>query len=121
MLGGGMRQAGVLAAAGLIALEKMPARLGEDHENAKLLATLLKKIPQLDVEEKRVLTNILVVGIARTGFDSAEIIHRLKKLGVLVSALDHSKLRIVTHRDVNQEQILHAAANIKQLVDQMSG
>ncbi|MDM7997584.1 MAG: low-specificity L-threonine aldolase [Acidobacteriota bacterium] len=121
MLGGGMRQAGVLAAAGLVALEKMPARLGEDHENAKLLATLLKEIPQLDVDPEKVRTNILMAGITRTGLDSAEMIGRLKKAGVLVSALDSSRLRLVTHHDVNQEQILRAAACIKQIVTQMPG
>jgi len=116
MLGGGMRQAGVLAAAGLIALENMPARLGEDHENAKRLADLLKEIPQLDVDPVKVRTNILMAGITRTGLDSSELIGRLNKTGVLVSALDSSRLRLVTHRDVNHEQIVRAAASIRQLV-----
>ena len=109
LLGGGMRQVGVLAAAGLIALEKMPARLAEDHQNARLLAELLQKVAELDVEPEKVATNILMVGIARTGFDSSEVTGRLKDAGVLVSALDATRLRLVTHNDVNRAQILQAA------------
>jgi threonine aldolase len=116
LLGGGMRQVGVLAAAGLIALEKMPARLAEDHRNARLLADLLQKIPQLDVEPAKVCTNILMAGIERTGFDSSSLIGRLKIKGVLVSALDSFRLRLVTHKDLSGEQIRKAAEVIAQCV-----
>jgi threonine aldolase len=109
LLGGGMRQAGVLAAAGLIALEKMPARLAEDHQNARLLAELLQKVASLDVEPEKVRSNILMVGIARTGLDSGALTDRLKDAGVLVSALDATRLRLVTHNDVSREEILQAA------------
>jgi threonine aldolase len=118
MLGGGMRQVGVLAAAGLIALEKMPARLKDDHQNAKLLADLLKAIPQLDVASEKVHTNILMVGIARTGFDTNQLVDRLKQNGVLVSALNATRLRFVTHHDVNQEQIYQAAEAIRSVLFQ---
>ena len=121
MLGGGMRQAGILAAAGLIALEKMPARLQEDHQNAQLLATLLKEAPQLDVEPEKVCTNIFMVGIARTGFDGSELVELLREKGVLVSALDSARLRIVTHHDVNKDQIIQAAEVIERLVQQRHG
>ena len=116
LLGGGMRQVGVLAAAGLIALETMPARLAEDHRNARLLAELLHKISALDVEPEKVRTNILMAGIARTGLDSSALIERLKNAGVLVSALDSTRLRLVTHNDVNREEILHAAEAVAQCV-----
>jgi threonine aldolase len=109
LLGGGMRQVGVLAAAGLIALEKMPARLAEDHRNARLLADLLQKVPELDVEPEKVRTNILMVGIARTGLDGNALIGRIKENGVLASALDSTRLRLVTHNDVSREQICLAA------------
>jgi threonine aldolase len=118
LLGGGMRQAGVLAAAGLIALEKMPARLKEDHQNAKLLADLLKEAPQLDLEPEKVRTNILMVRITRTGLDSSQIIARLKAMGVLVSALDSARIRLVTHHDVNREQIYQAAETISKVLAQ---
>jgi threonine aldolase len=120
MMGGGMRQAGVIAAAGLIALEKMPSRLIEDHENARLLAGLLSESPKLGVEPEKVCTNIFMVDIARTGLDSGELVGRLKKAGVLVSALDSARLRMVTHRDVNREQIIRAAELIKDCVAQRS-
>ena len=116
LLGGGMRQAGVLAAAGLIALEKMPARLEEDHQNAKLLADLLKEAPQLDVEPQKVRTNILMVGVTRTGLDSSQMVGYLKELGVLVSALDSTRMRLVTHHDVNRDQINQAAETIKRVI-----
>jgi threonine aldolase len=116
MLGGGMRQAGVLAAAGLIALEKMPARLAEDHRNARLLADLLHEIPGLDVEPGKVITNIMMVGIGRTGLDSTTIVNHLKEQRVLVSALDAFRLRLVTHNDVNHAQIRKAAEAIAHCV-----
>ncbi len=116
MLGGGMRQVGVLAAAGLIALEKMPLRLVEDHRNARLLADLLKEIPELDLEPEKVRTNIMMVGISRTGFDSERLAVRLKENGVLVSVLDQARIRLVTHNDVNQEQMREAGDIFKRVL-----
>jgi threonine aldolase len=116
MLGGGMRQVGVLAAAGLIALEKMPARLSEDHANARLLAELLSGIPSLEVHPERVRTNIVVVGIMRTGSDSAAVSGLLKKNGVLVGTVDERTLRLLTHLDVNQDQIYQTARVFKEVL-----
>ncbi len=113
LLGGGMRQVGVLAAAGLIALEKMPARLQIDHQNARLLAELLSKSPELDSDPAKVRTNILMVGVGRTGLDGNQLVARVKEKGVLVSALDSSRLRLVTHLDVTREQMFQAADAIK--------
>jgi threonine aldolase len=109
MLGGGMRQAGVLAAAGLIALEKMPWRLNQDHENAQLLAGLLSEMPELDVDTAKVRTNIVIVGIGRTGKRIPEALELLKAKGVLAGVVDSSTLRLLTHLDVSREQTLHAA------------
>ena len=108
MLGGGMRQAGVLAAAGLIALEKMPARLAADHRNARLLAELLGGVRALDLEPARVRTNILVVGIERSGMESAALAARLAAEGVLVGTVDPKTIRMLTHLDVSEEQVRHA-------------
>lgn len=116
MLGGGMRQAGVLAAAGLISLEKMPARLPEDHRNARLLADLIAGNPLIDVEPEKVCTNILMAGVKRTGFGSDEISAALKERGVLVSLLDAERIRLVTHNDVNREQIYQAADIINSVI-----
>jgi threonine aldolase len=109
MLGGGMRQVGVLAAAGLIALEIMPARLIEDHRNARFLAELLSKLPLLDVHPDRVKTNIVVVGISRTGRDSGTIQALLKGKGLLAGTVDEKTLRLLTHLDVSHEQMIQAA------------
>jgi threonine aldolase len=116
MLGGGMRQAGILAAAGLIALEKMTARLAEDHQNARLLADLLSEIPCLDLESAKVHTNIVMAGISRTSFVSEKLSSLLKQHGVLITTVDPRKIRLVTHNDVNRLQILRAAAVIKEVV-----
>jgi threonine aldolase len=73
---------------------------------------LLQAIPELDVEPEKVRTNILMVGIQRTGLDSGVLTGRLKQEGVLVSALDATRLRLVTHNDVSREQIYRAAESI---------
>jgi threonine aldolase len=101
-LGGGMRQVGVLAAAGLIALEEMPARLGQDHENAKLLADALARMPGIQVPH-RVQTNIVVFDIAGTGLATAEFSARLKSRGVLINGIGGTRMRLVTHPDVSRE------------------
>ena len=109
MFGGGMRQVGVLAAAGLVALEKMPRRLGEDHENAALLARLLQRIPALDVDPDRVRTNVVMVGLARTGLTSSRLAATLRAEGVLVGVVDEQTIRLLTHLDVAGNQIEQAA------------
>jgi threonine aldolase len=101
-LGGGMRQAGVLAAAGLIALEKMPARLGEDHANAKFLAAGLAEIPGIALDASKVMTNILVFNVASTGKTSFDICKKLAEQGVLASGIDGEQIRMVTHMDVDR-------------------
>jgi threonine aldolase len=101
-LGGGMRQAGVLAAAGLIALEKMPARLGEDHANATFLAAGLAQIPGIALDASKVMTNILVFNVACTGMTSVEICKKLAEKGVLASGIDAEQIRMVTHMDVDR-------------------
>jgi len=116
MLGGGMRQVGVIAAAGLIALEKMPGRLVEDHRNARLMADLLDGTPGLHVEPEKVRTNIMMVGIAGSGIDSERAVGALKEQGVLVSTLDSARIRLVTHNDVTRDQIRQAAGVIKKVL-----
>src|ERR1051326_1888553 len=102
-MGGGMRQAGVLAAAGLIALEKMPARLQEDHDNARLLAEGLSEIKGIKIDAKKVRTNILVFSIADTGMDTAEFSRKLGAQNVLAAGIDQEQMRFVTHNDVSRE------------------
>jgi threonine aldolase len=100
-LGGGMRQAGVLAAAGLIALEKMTLRLEEDHANARLLAEGLAQIPGVRVGPKAPATNIVIFDVTGTGRTGKEISAGLKERGVLLNAISASAMRAVTHYDVS--------------------
>jgi len=102
-MGGGMRQAGVLAAAGLIALEKMPARLKEDHENARLLAEGLAEIKGIKIDAKKVRTNILVFSVVGTGMDTTEFSRKLAAQNVLAAGIDAEQMRFVTHNDVSRE------------------
>lgn len=104
-LGGGMRQAGVLAAAGLIGLESMSKRLADDHANAKQLAVVLSKIEGLEINPTDVETNIVIF---KTAFDAPEFVSSLKQHGVLASALNAHAVRLVTHHDVSREQCAEA-------------
>jgi threonine aldolase len=106
-LGGGMRQVGVLAAAGLIALEQMPARLHEDHANARLIAEALSHLDCVEIDVNSVETNILIFKL--TGeVSAAELVARLKARGVLMSTVGPNAIRAVTHHDVNRNDCLAA-------------
>jgi threonine aldolase len=107
-LGGGMRQAGVLAAAGLIALEQMPKRLHEDHANARLLAEALANIEGVAIDPETVETNIVIFRLS-DALKPAELIARLKARGVLVSAVGPQLVRLVTHRDVGRRDCVRAS------------
>jgi len=107
-LGGGMRQAGVLAAAGLIALEKGPKRLHEDHANARLLAEALAHLEGVEIDLDAVETNIVIFKLA--GERSAkELTERLKERGILMTAVGPSAVRLVTHLDVSRGDCITAA------------
>jgi len=112
-LGGGMRQAGVLAAAGLVALEETPRRLADDHLNAKFLAESLARIRGIQLDATKVVTNILVFNVSGTGLVSGEISSRLKQRGILINGINDREMRAVTHYDVNRaacEQAVQAMA-----------
>ncbi len=114
-LGGGMRQAGVLAAAGLIALEQMPKRLHVDHENAKFLAQGLARVPGLTIDPAKVATNILVCDISGTGLAAADFTRRMAEKNVLCGAVNNELVRFVTHMDVDRggcERAVEAAEEV---------
>jgi threonine aldolase len=113
-LGGGMRQAGVLAAAGLIALERMPERLCEDHENARFLADALARIPGIRVPYK-VQTNIVFFDVGGTGLTTAEFSRRLRQHGVLINGVFGTEMRLLTHFDVSRADCERAAEIIGQV------
>ncbi len=103
MLGGGMRQAGVLAAAARVALEESPKRLHEDHANARFLAEGLAAIPGIGIDPTKAVTNILVFDVAATGLTSQEISRRLAAHQVLANGVTPQLMRMVTHCDVDRE------------------
>ena len=105
VFGGGMRQVGVLAAAGLIALEKGPLRLEEDHQNARHLAEGLAQIPGVKIDPAKVQTNIVVFDVSATGMDGNDIAKQLAAEGVLAGAFSSTVMRMCTHLDVNRAHI----------------
>jgi threonine aldolase len=107
-LGGGMRQAGVLAAAGLMALEQGPKRLHEDHANARLLAEALAHMEGVEIDLDAVETNIVIFKLAG-GRSAKELTERLKERGILMSAVGPSAVRLVTHLDVSRGDCVTAA------------
>ncbi|MFN7925253.1 MAG: GntG family PLP-dependent aldolase [Bryobacteraceae bacterium] len=109
-LGGGMRQAGVLASAGLIALEEMPKRLGEDHANAQAIARGMAAIPGVVIDPAMVHTNIVICDVAATGVAAGELSARLKQRGVLANAVSPTRIRFVTHMDVSRAECETAVA-----------
>lgn len=114
MLGGGMRQAGVLAAAGLIALEEMPKRLHEDHANARLLAEGVAELPQIEIDLATVQTNIVIfrlVGVT----DVAPLLAKMKERGLIAGVAATDEVRFVTHNDVDRaacERAVKIAAEV---------
>ena len=117
MLGGGMRQAGVLAAAALIALEKGPRRLQEDHDNAQMLARRLAAIPGLTLIASKVQTNIVIFGLEKSRWSSAEFLERLAERRVLAVPVDALRVRMVTHLDVTRADIDAAGTAVEQVME----
>ncbi|MHB1699631.1 MAG: threonine aldolase family protein [Acidobacteriaceae bacterium] len=108
-LGGGMRQAGVLAAAGLIALEEGPALMAADHANARMLAEAVAQHSQVEIDLSAVQTNIVIFALRDRG-DASALVGRLKARGVLASTVGPHAVRLVTHRDVDRAACEQAAA-----------
>jgi threonine aldolase len=116
MLGGGMRQVGVLAAAGLVALEDGPKLLAVDHENAQLLAQGLAEIPGIQIDPKTVQTNIVIFDVGRARLGAAQFVEKLNQRKVLTGAVDATRVRVVTHRDVSRADCEQAVRVIGEVV-----
>jgi threonine aldolase len=117
MLGGGMRQVGVVAAAGLVALGEGPKRLHIDHDNAKILAEGLANVPGIGIEPAKVQTNIVMCDVHRTGFSSTEFLQRIAQRKVLAGTVDSRRIRLVTHLDVDRHDIERAVQIIARVVE----
>ncbi|HEX4544912.1 MAG TPA: GntG family PLP-dependent aldolase [Candidatus Acidoferrum sp.] len=116
MFGGGMRQAGVIAAAGLLALEKSPARLHIDHENAKRLAEGIAEIPGLKIDPKKVRSNIVIFDCSKVGMTAVELCDALHPQGVWAQDTGLYSVRVVTHCDVDRAGCERALAVLKEVV-----
>jgi threonine aldolase len=112
LVGGGMRQAGVIAAAGIVALEQMVDRLAEDHANARRLAEGMADIPGILLDPGRVQSNIVIFELENGGPDSSEFCQRLAGQGVRMSAIEGQKIRAVTHYGIEAGHIEQALAAI---------
>jgi len=108
MFGGGMRQVGIIAAAGIYALDYHLERLKEDHQNAKRLAVGLKEFRGVSIDPKHVETNIVIFDITDTGITGSQVAEAIKKEGILIHALGKTQIRLVTHLDVSNEDIEEA-------------
>ena len=116
LLGGGMRQVGVLAAAAAIALEEGPKRLHVDHENARFLAEGLASFPRIRIKPEKVQTNIVLFDVSETGWTAGEFLQRLSEGKVLGGPVDARRVRMVTHLDVNRADIEQALTVIGKTV-----
>ena len=115
VLGGGMRQAGVIAAAALHALEHHVERLVEDHQHAQILARAVERSEGLSLEQGPVETNLVWISVDPALGTAHDVSARLKSAGVLVAALGPQVMRAVTHLDVSREQVEQAAAVIEKV------
>lgn len=115
-LGGAMRQAGVIAAAGLYALDHNMARLGDDHANAQLLAERLQAIPGIALVSQSIQTNLVFFDVSGTGLSAEELSDHLLARGVRIGAAGHHHMRAVTHLDVSREDVIEAAEVMQAVV-----
>jgi len=117
MLGGAMRQVGILAAAGIFALERNVERLAEDQANARLIAERLARSPRVLIDPDRVETNIVVFRLAEDAPDAATVVARAGERGVLVFAFGPRTVRAVTHLDVDRDACLRSAEILVEVVE----
>jgi len=116
MLGGGMRQAGFLAACGIISLEKMVDRLKEDHDNAKYLANKLNEIEGFSVDMERVQINMIFCKVTRENFDFNNFANKLFEKGIKINTGENGVIRFLTNKDVTREDIDYTIQCIKEIL-----
>jgi threonine aldolase len=121
MFGGGMRQVGVIAAAGLIALEKSPARLHEDHDNARKLAQAIAKMPGLRIDPAKVQTNIVIFDCSASGMNAVELCDALHERGIWAQDTALHSVRMVTHWNVDRAGIERAIHELESVVQRQKG
>jgi len=117
MFGGAMRQSGILAAAGLYALDHNMSRLVEDHANARLIAEQLAGLRGVRLDLATVQSNIVIFHMEKNGPDAAAIVERAQAVGVLVSAFGARTVRAVTHLDVSRDQCRRAPELLAEVIE----
>jgi threonine aldolase len=115
VLGGGMRQAGIIAAPGIVALEKMIDRLEEDHKNARCLAEGINEIGEIQIDLNRVQTNIICFEVGSLELSAELFVSKLKEDSILALALDNKKVRMVTHKGIEEEHVKKAITAIEKI------
>ncbi len=116
-MGGGMRQAGIIAAAGIVALEKMVDRLAEDHENARLLCTGLESIEGLKIQRPPTPTNFAMVNVEELGWRSESLIEKWRTCGILANPRPPASARLVVHRHITRDDVTYVVDATRQLVE----
>lgn len=116
LLGGGMRQAGILAAAGILALKEMPKRLSEDHANAKRLAELLSQIDGVSIDKDSVEINMVFFKLDRSAELKAALPEKMKQHGILINPEELGEFRFVTNNDVSAKDVEFAAGTFASLL-----
>lgn len=116
LMGGGLRQAGILAAAGLVALKEMRLRLEEDHNNAILLGEELARIPGIDVLHEDIHINMVFFDMSRTGYDPDKLVNELLAKGIKVNSAENGMMRFVTNYWVSSDDILYIAKTIREIL-----
>jgi threonine aldolase len=116
LLGGGMRQAGIVASAGIYALENNIERLQDDHDNAKLLAEKISEIDGLETDLVKVQSNMVFVAVKNERLNAVEYAGKLKENGVLVNAFEKHRFRAVTHLEITRDDILKAVSVFKEVL-----
>lgn len=116
LLGGGMRQAGVLAAAGIVALEQMVTRLADDHANARMLAEGLATIPGITLDLATVQTDIVIFTLTDTRWTPASFTHALAERGMLIGEIGNGRLRAVTHYGIEPADVERAVAIVGEVI-----
>jgi threonine aldolase len=119
MLGGGIRQAGILAAAGIIALEKMVERLEEDHKNARILGEGLADIGEIEVDLDTVQTNMVYFDLQQSGMDTYQFLSKLAKYNILGAPRPPTKVRLVTHYGIGEEDVYATIKAIKNIIENL--
>lgn len=117
LMGGGLRQVGILAAAGLLALQEMRLRLGEDHRNARLLGVELSKIPGISIHLDDIHINMVFFEFERSDIDPQWLITELEKRNIKANPPENGLMRFVTHYWVSRENILHVAHSMQEILE----